>query len=95
MAGMEGVEPPLTEPESAVLPLDDIPVMRVTPQREKVLYGKIQTNASENLNFFELCEQIENAPSTTGQSCRRETRTPGSATRPLTIETSDSTEEAL
>lgn len=26
MAGMEGVEPPLTEPESAVLPLDDIPV---------------------------------------------------------------------
>ena len=25
MAGMEGVEPPLTEPESAVLPLDDIP----------------------------------------------------------------------
>ena len=29
MAGMEGVEPPLTEPESAVLPLDDIP-MRCT-----------------------------------------------------------------
>ena len=27
MAGMEGVEPPLTEPESAVLPLDDIPLM--------------------------------------------------------------------
>ena len=27
MAGMEGVEPPLTEPESAVLPLDDIPMM--------------------------------------------------------------------
>ena len=26
MAGMEGVEPPLTEPESAVLPLDDIPM---------------------------------------------------------------------
>ena len=26
MAGMEGVEPPLTEPESAVLPLDDIPI---------------------------------------------------------------------
>ena len=25
MAGMEGVEPPLTEPESAVLPLDDTP----------------------------------------------------------------------
>ena len=25
LAGMEGVEPPLTEPESAVLPLDDIP----------------------------------------------------------------------
>ncbi len=27
MAGMEGVEPSLTEPESAVLPLDDIPVL--------------------------------------------------------------------
>ena len=27
LAGMEGVEPSLTEPESAVLPLDDIPVL--------------------------------------------------------------------
>ena len=26
LAGIEGVEPPLTEPESAVLPLDDIPM---------------------------------------------------------------------
>ena len=26
MAGMEGFEPPLTEPESVVLPLDDIPI---------------------------------------------------------------------
>ena len=28
MAGVEGVEPSLTEPESAVLPLDDTPVQR-------------------------------------------------------------------
>lgn len=29
MAGMEGIEPSLTEPESAVLPLDDIPMLLV------------------------------------------------------------------
>ncbi len=31
LAGMEGVEPPLTEPESAVLPLDDTPVTSAEP----------------------------------------------------------------
>ncbi len=28
LAGVEGVEPSLTEPESAVLPLDDTPVLK-------------------------------------------------------------------
>ena len=38
MAGMEGVEPPLTEPESAVLPLDDIPVAsRGNPRATKYI----------------------------------------------------------
>ena len=44
MAGMEGVEPPLTEPESAVLPLDDIPMTAslrsAVPLRKKEIYGK-------------------------------------------------------
>ena len=29
MVGMEGVEPSHTEPESAVLPLDDIPTLNI------------------------------------------------------------------
>ncbi len=29
MAGEGGFEPPLTEPESAVLPLDDSPIVRI------------------------------------------------------------------
>ena len=56
MAGMEGVEPPLTEPESAVLPLDDIPMSiraRVAALRKKVYYGTKTLRASPNSKFFE------------------------------------------
>ena len=52
MAGMEGVEPPLTEPESAVLPLDDIPIDAGAPQRKQVLYGMPPARASPNLREF-------------------------------------------
>ena len=47
LAGMEGVEPPLTEPESAVLPLDDIP-MGACPShsRLRVRAGKNNTGAA-------------------------------------------------
>jgi hypothetical protein len=38
MAGMEGVEPSLTEPESAVLPLDDIPMR--SDRRSEALYER-------------------------------------------------------
>lgn len=57
MAGMEGVEPPLTEPESAVLPLDDIPMTAslrsAVPLRKKEIYGKFYGDASPIFNFFE------------------------------------------
>ena len=53
MAGMEGVEPPLTEPESAVLPLDDIPIDAGASQRKQVLYGMLPACASPN--FQEFC----------------------------------------
>lgn len=57
MAGMEGVEPPLTEPESAVLPLDDIPMTAslrsAVPLRKKEIYGKFHGDASPIFNFFE------------------------------------------
>ena len=56
MAGMEGVEPPLTEPESAVLPLDDIPMTAslrsAVPLRKKEIYGKFYGDASPIFNFF-------------------------------------------
>lgn len=58
MAGMEGVEPPLTEPESAVLPLDDIPMTAslrsAVPLRKKEIYGKSRRDASPNFDFFEI-----------------------------------------
>ena len=57
MAGMEGVEPPLTDPESAVLPLDDIPMTAslrsAVPLRKKEIYGKFHGDASPIFNFFE------------------------------------------
>ena len=58
MAGMEGVEPPLTEPESAVLPLDDIPMTAslrsAVPLRKKEIYGKYRRDASPNFDFFKI-----------------------------------------
>ncbi len=54
---MEGVEPPLTEPESAVLPLDDIPMTAslrsAVPLRKKEIYVKFYGDASPIFNFFE------------------------------------------
>ena len=47
MAGMEGVEPPLTEPESAVLPLDDIPVavLAASTACKQIYYGTAPPSA--------------------------------------------------
>ena len=40
MAGTERIELPLTEPESVVLPLDDVPIgVAYAPLREKVIYA--------------------------------------------------------
>ena len=53
MAGMEGVEPPLTEPESAVLPLDDIPVAsRGNPRADR--YTTAQCPEVQGVNFGEF-----------------------------------------
>lgn len=64
MAGMEGVEPPLTEPESAVLPLDDIPMTALlrsaVPLRKKEIYGKSRRDASPNFDFFEIQSNTAN-----------------------------------
>lgn len=66
MAGMEGVEPPLTEPESAVLPLDDIPMTAslrsAVPLRKKEIYGKSRRDASPNFDFFEINQIQSNWP---------------------------------
>ena len=63
-AGMEGVEPPLTEPESAVLPLDDIPITAslrsAVPLRKKEIYGKSGRDASPNFDFFEIQSNTAN-----------------------------------
>ena len=63
-AGMEGVEPPLTEPESAVLPLDDIPMTAslrsAVPLRKKEIYGKSGRDASPNFDFFEIQSNTAN-----------------------------------
>lgn len=60
MAGMEGVEPPLTEPESAVLPLDDIPMTAslrsAVPLRKKEIYGKSGRDASPILTFLKFSQ---------------------------------------
>jgi hypothetical protein len=48
MAGPEGVEPPLTEPESAVLPLDEGPMNQHFLQREKIRYMRLKEFASTN-----------------------------------------------
>lgn len=58
MAGVEGVEPSHTEPESAVLPLDDIPMTAslrsAVPLRKKEIYGKHRDDASLNFDFFKI-----------------------------------------
>ena len=55
MAGMEGVEPPLTEPESAVLPLDDIPVAsRGNPRATK--YITAQRSGAQGVNLGDLTQ---------------------------------------
>ncbi len=46
MAGTEGVEPPLTEPESAVLPLDEVPNFHSAAAQEDTI---------QSLNF--LCKR--------------------------------------
>ena len=51
MAGMEGVEPPLTEPESAVLPLDDIPVA-CKQSRNRVRQNMIRQSGRERKGYF-------------------------------------------
>ena len=53
MAGTERIELPLTEPESVVLPLDEVPVLgSIILQREKLLYGNSNKSASNILNFL-------------------------------------------
>ena len=54
LAGMEGVEPSLTEPESAVLPLDDIPVLvanRTGGKRELIPYQTSMLSATMSERF--------------------------------------------
>ena len=62
-AGMEGVEPPLTEPESAVLPLDDIPMKHLPnnckPLRKKEIYGKSMRYARGNFEKFANANIVE------------------------------------
>ncbi|HAM08387.1 MAG TPA: hypothetical protein DCP66_06305, partial [Collinsella sp.] len=47
-----------TEPESAVLPLDDIPMTAslrsAVPLRKKEIYGKHRDDASLNFDFFKI-----------------------------------------
>ena len=59
VAGTEGIEPPLTEPESVVLPLDDVPMEHPAAllpwlRRKKVLYGKREQQARP---YFESVER--------------------------------------
>ena len=58
MAGVEGVEPSHTVPETAVLPLDDIPMTAslrsAVPLRKKEIYGKYRRDASPNFDFFKI-----------------------------------------
>ena len=76
MAGMEGVEPPLTEPESAVLPLDDIPKMHrcapTRPSRKKEIYGIFQKCARHFLKNFRSAPAHLSA-SRRGESCNKKT----------------------
>ena len=48
----------MTEPESAVLPLDDIPMIAslrsAVPLRKKEIYGKHRDDASLNFDFFKI-----------------------------------------
>ena len=57
-AGVEGGEPSHTAPETAVLPLDDIPMTAslrsAVPLRKKEIYGKSRRDASPNYVFFEI-----------------------------------------
>ena len=53
MAGTERIELPLTEPESVVLPLDEVPMLWSNIlQRKKILYVKQSANARSIFSFF-------------------------------------------
>ena len=54
LAGMEGVEPSLTEPESAVLPLDDIPVLASALAEDAELY---MVTVNEDTVKYCFCRQ--------------------------------------
>ena len=77
---MEGVEPPLTEPESAVLPLDDIPMVhprsRCRFAQESILRHPIRLRK----HFFEKVCRTPNGlgidASGTAHSLSRHTRRP-------------------
>ena len=53
MAGVEGVEPSHTAPETAVLPLDDTPVICALLRRELVYYGLLSVSSRTFPTFFE------------------------------------------
>ena len=53
MAGVEGVEPSHTAPETAVLPLDDTPVICALLRRELVYYGLPSVSSRTFATFFE------------------------------------------
>ena len=58
MAGTERIELPLTEPESVVLPLDEVPMLGSNIlQREKILYVNEMPSASPRFAFFEISVQ--------------------------------------
>lgn len=52
MAGVEGVEPSHTAPETAVLPLDDTPVRYPQLKRGLKYYRSYMVASSIFLNFF-------------------------------------------
>lgn len=63
MAGVEGVEPSHTVPETAVLPLDDTPsayrcasaAFATRREREWIYYGVQTGSSSLVVKFFEIC----------------------------------------
>ena len=52
MAGRGGFEPPLADPESAVLPLDDLPI--AFNSIIKLFSCQLSTYYIQNLNYFIL-----------------------------------------